>query len=452
MEKLNLNDIQKTQYAVPIWLRDEQIKLAVQRVKRRIQPIEQPRADPIAVVGFGPSLRETWEKIRDFKFVMTCSGSHRFLIERGIVPTWQVEVDPREHKIGLLGPPHKDVEYLVASTCHPKYFDHLDGFNVTLWHVFDPTTDGLRMLPNGDWAVTGGCDVGLRAITLASFFGFRDLHIFGLDGSAKDGDRHAAFHPNSGKKFYEVEHNGVTYITTPAMMEAAKQTIHELKQLPKVRATFYGDGLTQALVKEFQKDWKPEEKELKKPYANIIGYSKPELISSGYRDLNTQLHRDNLAYGVGGAKHAPTVLKLAKAIKAESILDYGCGKALLAKALPMPIWNYDPAFPEYSESPRSADLVTCTDVLEHIEPEKLDFVLDDLRRVIKRIGYFVIHTGPSSKTLADGRNTHLIQRDKAWWTLKLKQFFTLAQASITESGPLLYCVVAPKYQQERKAA
>lgn len=444
MQTLDLNEKQKTQYAIPIWLRDQQIELAIKRAKGRIQPLNEPRAEPCAIVGFGPSLKDTWGKIKEFKFVMTCSGSHKFLIERGIVPQWHVEVDPRAHKIELLGPPHKDVEYLVASTCHPKYFDHLEGFNVKLWHVFDATEDGRRMLPHGDWAVTGGCDVGLRAITLASFLGFRDLHVFGIDGSAKGEDRHAALHPNSGKKFFEVEHLGIKYLTTPAMMEAAKQTVHELKQLPKVRATFYGDGLTQALVREFQKDFKPSDEELRKPYSNIVGFCKPELISAQYCDLNRKLHVDNLAYGVGGSRHRDTVLKLCKSLGTTSVLDYGCGKGLLAKELPFPIWEYDPAVPGKEASPRPADICVCTDVLEHIEPEKLLYVLDDLRRVTRKVGYFVIHTGPSSKLLADGRNTHLIQQNKDWWRMKLKKFFTLAKDSIIERPPLLHIIVAPK--------
>ena len=53
-EKLNV------EYVIPIWLRDEQIKLACARPIGRLQP--QPRREEsIAVVGFGPSLQETWE-------------------------------------------------------------------------------------------------------------------------------------------------------------------------------------------------------------------------------------------------------------------------------------------------------------------------------------------------------------------------------------------------------
>jgi hypothetical protein len=80
--------------------------------------------------------------------------------------------------------------------------------------------------------------------------------------------------------------------------------------------------------------------------------------------------------------------------------------------------------------------------LEHVEPDKLLYVLDDLRRVTRKVGYFVIHTGPSSKNLADGRNAHLIQKDAQWWKAKLKKFFTVAQLFATK--PLVHVVVGPK--------
>jgi len=447
VKRLNVKEKQKVAYCIPDWLRDEQIKKAVDRVKGRIQPGEK-KNEPIAVVGFGPSLNETWEQIRNFKHVISCSGAHKFLVDRGITPTYHLEVDPRSHKVQLIGEPRKEVEYLIASTCHPKVFDHLEGYNVKLWHVFNSTEDGKRLLPHGEWAITGGCDAGLRALTIAAFLGYRDLHVFGLDGSARE-EKHAADHPLKVKKFDEVEYpegSGIIYQTTAGMLEAARQIWHELDQLPAVKATFYGDGLIQAMAK----DYKPKLAEEVKQLENVVAFAKPELISAEYRELNMKLHSENLAYGVGGGKHAKTVQKLCESLKTTSVLDYGCGKGYLAKALPFPIWEYDPAIPGKTDAPRPADLVVCADVLEHIEPEKLDFVLDDLRRCILKVGYFVIHTGASAKTLADGRNSHLIQQPRAWWEEKLGWFFKVGK--IVESGPILVVVVGAPEKKLAKAA
>lgn len=212
-------------------------------------------------------------------------------------------------------------------------------------------------------------------------------------------------------------------------------TFHELDQMPDVKATFYGEGLVQAMAKDY----------VPKPVAKtkaLIGFNKPPLISPELLELNKRLHRENLAYGVGGGKEAPTILKLAEQLKTKSILDYGCGKGYLAKAIPFPIWEYDPAIPGKEEAPRPADLVVCADVLEHIEPDKIDVVLDDLRRCIRQVGYFVIHTGAAQKTYADGRNTHLIQETKSWWQQKLDKYFEVGK--IFEVGPELHVIVGQK--------
>lgn len=444
-QQLDATKPQEVQYAVPLWLRDEQIKLATTRVRGRIQPpteLEQQERKAIkcAVVCFGPSLNDTWEALRDYDAIVTCSGAHKFLIDRGIVPDWHLEVDPRAHKVKLIGQPHADVKYLIASTCHPAVFDHLEGYDVKLWHVFDSTEDALRTLPHGEWAITGGCSVGLRAIGIAAFLGFRELHVFGMDGSEGATGKHAAEHPNQPQGHSLTEYppgSGVMYKTTPAMLEAARQTWHELDQLPGCKVVFHGDGLVQAMAKDYRP--KPVEQSF---LTNVVGFIKPALISDEYRQLNERLHRENLAYGVGGGRHAPTVLKLAASINACSILDYGAGKGGLAKALPFGICEYDPCVPGKTESPKPADLVVCSDVLEHIERDRLIYVLADLQRCVRKIGYFVINMGPAQKVLADGRNAHLIQQDAGWWRKKLKKFFKVGK--MLEAGAELHVVVAPK--------
>ena len=440
-KKIDINEKTGVRYCIEMWQRDHQIALAIERCKKRIAPCYDLRPEPIALVAFGPSLADTWEKIKDFKYVMTCSGAHRMLIDRGIIPQWHVAVDPLPGNTPkLIGEPHPDVEYLIASTCHQDVHDHLENFNMKLWHVFANEDDALRTLPNGEWALTGGCSVGLRMMTIARFFGFREHHIFGMDGGMKIEKSHAGDHPAIPKKFFVTEYEGETYFTTPGYLEAAKQTFHELDQMPDVKATFYGEGLVQDMAKHYKPNPVAKEKAM-------IGYNKPELASAEYIEQNRQLHRANAAYGIGGSKHAELVKQLVKGIVCDdspipSVLDYGAGKGYLAKNLPFPIAEYDPAITGKTESPKPADLVICTDVLEHIEPDKLIFVLNDLRRCVKKVGYFTIHTGPAIKHLPDGRNTHLIQKDEKWWRKNLDKFFQVA--AIQKVGPELHVTLGPK--------
>lgn len=431
---------QKVSYCIPTWLRDEQIRVNTATVPGRLEPSDILHEESCAVVCYGPSLNDTWEQIKSFTNVMSCSGAHKFLIDRGIIPRWHVDVDPRAHKIALIGAPHKDVEYLIAATCHPDYFQMLmsGGFNVKLWHVFDGADEALRLRPAGDWALTGGCSVGLRALAVARFLGFRQLDVFGMDGSEGASGKHAAAHPNQASSVALVDYGGQTYRTTPAFLEAARQTAHELDDLKDVTARFHGEGLVQAMMRDYVRT--PQKKE------TLIAFNKPALISEDYRRQNAQLHKDNLAYGVGAGRHADTIKKLVATLKRTdglppAVLDYGCGKGYLQKALSFPIFEYDPAIVGKDESAKPADLVCCLDVLEHIEPDKLAFVLDDLRRCVRQVGYFVIHTDQAAKTLPDGRNTHLIQEGRDWWEERLRAFFAVAK--VFQVGKELHFLVAP---------
>lgn len=151
-----------------------------------------------------------------------------------------------------------------------------------------------------------------------------------------------------------------------------------------------------------------------------------DTISDAYRQQQVELHT-NPNYGVASLAFAPLVAKLAVDNSVKSISDYGAGKkhlqtALKAAGLDLAYHPYDPAFPEYG-SPTEADMVCCIDVLEHIEPDRLDAVLDDLASIMPRIGFFSIHTGPAGKVLPDGRNAHLIQQPARWWLPRLCEKF-----------------------------
>lgn len=433
---LDINAKHEVSYCIPISLRDEQIRINSRLVTGRIQHYEGSREEPIAIVGYGPSLATTWKALTDFKTIISCSGAHKFLIEKGIIPTMHCDVDPRIHKIDLLGPAHKDVIYLPASCVHPMYIKHIlkSGAEINLWHVFARDGESDQVIPRGEWSLTGGCDVGMRAMTIARFLGHKNLHIFGLDGCEGKTGKHAGKHPNQPKQSSPTVYNGKTYYTTPALLESAKQVFHELDQLPDVVATFYGDGLTQAMAKDYKQ---------KPATAPLLADMKPVLISDEMRKLNQQLHEENPYYGVGGSKYADVVIKIKEeAPQIQSVLDYGCGKGFLQKALPFAIFEYDPAIPGKDEPPRPADLVICTDVLEHIEPDKLKHVLEDLRRVTKDAGFFVIHLGAAKKTYPDGRNAHLIQNPAEWWVAKLKKYFDVNKA--TQNGMELHVVVGVK--------
>jgi hypothetical protein len=161
-------------------------------------------------------------------------------------------------------------------------------------------------------------------------------------------------------------------------------------------------------------------------------------ISPAYLAEQQLLHK-NPGYGVASVHVAPFVAKVIQRMDARSLSDYGAGKCRLQLALrklgiEIDYRPYDPAYPEYG-APQPADLVTCIDVLEHVEPECLDAVLKELTRITVRLGFFTVHTGPAMKFLSDGRNAHLIQWPLNWWVDRLSQHFTVEYfTNLTRDG------------------
>jgi hypothetical protein len=170
-------------------------------------------------------------------------------------------------------------------------------------------------------------------------------------------------------------------------------------------------------------------------------------ISDEYCSLNTRLHQDHVKYGTSGGRNAPDVMHLALQYQTCDILDYGCGKAKLANNLPFQIKNYDPAIKKYADEPEPSNIVVCTDVLEHVEPDCLNEVLLHLKQLIKKVGLFVISTVPANKTLADGRNSHLIIKSFDWWKDRLKQYFEIELTQIRTSE---FAVVVKPIQSQDK--
>jgi hypothetical protein len=164
------------------------------------------------------------------------------------------------------------------------------------------------------------------------------------------------------------------------------------------------------------------------------------LISNEYKQQLIELHEDRY-WGGTGRKHAEDILERAKTYKCSTALDYGssnhkdCLKRHFHKKYPgeLLFYEYDPAVESKSGLPQPADMVVCTDVLEHIEPELLDNVLQHIRDCMLKCGYFVISTIEARSILSDGRNAHLIVEDKEWWKATLGVYFSLENMQWTRN-------------------
>ena len=235
---------------------------AVSTADRHLQMAEAlktgyPRLEPkpiddyasISIACYGPSLADTWQDIE--RPIISVSGALHFLAERGIVPDYHVDCDPRPHKIKHLQPPVDWVHYIMGSCCHPQTWEALKGQKVTLVHFFmsQDTNDWIAKNDPGGGMIRPGSTVGLSAIHVGGMLGYRHFEIHGMDGSFKDGARHAGPHYGHPQGGYTWDAGHVTYKTSRIMANACAEVINTFRQFP-IFGVFHGQGLQQALIDE----------------------------------------------------------------------------------------------------------------------------------------------------------------------------------------------------------
>ena len=206
------------------------------------KPVEQVTEEVIAVVGYGPTLKQYWSKLKDYKKIISTSGAHKFLIDRGIIPTYHVEVDFRERKAVHTASPHPDVQYLMSKTVHPATLGNgLAGGNVKLWNL---RLDGISY-PEGEFVVPGYWDVGQEAILMARLLGHVNIHLFGLDYAYEidNEETHAGFHNGAPSKYVFANVGNKIYRTSDSSVRGVMAFEQLMKDNTDLNLTIVGEGL-----------------------------------------------------------------------------------------------------------------------------------------------------------------------------------------------------------------
>lgn len=157
-----------------------------------------------------------------------------------------------------------------------------------------------------------------------------------------------------------------------------------------------------------------------------------DLISPAYREEQRRLHAEPRGYGQRGRKWAPQILELVARCDGGSVLDYGCGQGSLAAALAgqpgvLRIAEYDPAIMGKDGRPAFADIVVCTDVMEHVEPRYIVTVIDHLASLTRKFLFLVVSLVPTAKTLSDGRQAHISLYDVPFWREAFGRRFAIVE-------------------------
>jgi hypothetical protein len=137
-----------------------------------------------------------------------------------------------------------------------------------------------------------------------------------------------------------------------------------------------------------------------------------------------QYHLENTDYGNGGCLkfYLQHIVDLVQDWNAESLLDFGCGKAEgYLEYNHHEHWGimpslYDPAIPEYQNLPEGTfDGVISFDVMEHIPKEQIPETFDQIFSRADKFVFLGIATSPAEAVLPNGENAHCTVEPIGWW-------------------------------------
>jgi hypothetical protein len=218
----------------------------------------------LVIAAYGPSLMQNLSTLKDDvkagADVITVSGSHNYLIANGVIPDYHAEMDPRERKSEFLEKPHDDVMYLLASTCHPRTFDVVEGRKSRMWHLGEPATmDAVKKAEFYALIHPSVQAIGLNAIFLGHTLGYRHFILYGLDSSYLDGKTHTGWHNGEhedsgrvtvrcGERLFDTRSEWIKYARN-----FVQDMIPHMSQLG-CSFTIHGDGLLQHMLKEGLKE------------------------------------------------------------------------------------------------------------------------------------------------------------------------------------------------------
>ncbi len=365
--------------------------------------------------GSGPSLAESLDEIKALiatgGTVFAMNGSAKFLHEHGIMPDYQLMIDPRQQTADLIGPAKT---HLFASQCHPLCFERMPS--ATLWHLQIEGIDLLLPTYDRPFALIGGAaSVGNTALCVAYAKGFRHLHVFGYDSSHRGHQSHAFRQSmNDGEPCCVVTFAGKTYPTSLTMKHQAEKFQVTARALVNAGCTLsvHGDGLLPDM-------WNtpPEQLTERDKYERMWRVEGYRLYSPGEECVDVFLDIVKptgtvIDFGCGTGRAG---LAINKAGHDVVLVDFA-SNCRDPEALSLPFYEFDLSEP----MPFRVGYGYCTDVMEHIEPDKVDTVIGNIMASAE-IVFFQISTVPDMAGAAINQTLHLTVEPHAAWLERFRR-------------------------------
>lgn len=197
-----------------------------------------PQDLPVAIVGYGPSLKSTWERLKDWPgIIWTVSKAHDFLVERGITPHFHTDCDLGEHKRLCVQRPGPTV-YVMAAKMHPA----------AIASVPDPQLFQVDILPDTPHdprypIFPVQFDTSMMAVEIAYQRGLHNQHWFGIDYGLASGTTYAGPHEGPAHDALDILLPSGMGTTSEIMQHGLLLAELLLYRRPPLKATIHGNGL-----------------------------------------------------------------------------------------------------------------------------------------------------------------------------------------------------------------
>lgn len=391
------------------------------------------------IVGGGPSAADHIHSILRRQelgqTIFALNGAAEWLYKHGVRPDYQVVVDARAHNKRFVRYPWAKT-ILLSSQCDPSLFD--GQANVMLWH---PVIEGIteHIQDDREFAlVGGGTTVGLSAMALAYTMGYRKLHLYGYDSCHADGKGHAYAQPeNDREPDCKVTVFGRTFRASLAMAKQAELFPELCDNLIDLGCliTCDGEGLIPWIMKNNRPMTEVEKYRAMWAHDSYRDVAPGELVADAFLQV-AQPTGTVIDFGCGTGRGA---LKLAQAGLSVTCVDFTeNSRDEAAKCLPFVLCDFSE-----SEVPAHADYGYCTDVMEHIPPDRVDQTIQNVMRACGRV-FFQISTVPDQMGSLIGQQLHLSVHPHSWWKDKFESLGYAVEWSQEEPTAALFYVTTHK--------
>jgi hypothetical protein len=213
------------------------------------------KKETLYICGGGPTLRNYLNDIHGDVFGV--NGSGNYLDSHGIKPKYIAMIDPLPQIVHAFEP-LEEVEYIIATQCHPDVFDKLKGCKVTMFNA--AVNAGVRKIItefpiSKQFILGGGASISTRSLGIGWVLGYRNFKFYGVDCSVDGGDHAYEQDVKRGEKerdylFIKGFKTVAGFYADALSMLTVLDCFERGTMVGPLNIEFYGDNLLNEMISE----------------------------------------------------------------------------------------------------------------------------------------------------------------------------------------------------------